>query len=395
MQDIKTVYYIGNFDKPEQNAAGKRVYGNALIFEKLGYKVILIGKSKDEQCKISPDKYGKSIFFYSFPDCSVVRVFTYIKYLSNLINREGEPCMIVRYGSPGLAIFDYALLKFCKKHKYPVVADVVDWLSSNGNNLFFDIIKTMDTFLEKAIFNRKSDGVITIGTYLANYYKTHGCRNVLIIPPIAEKYKGDFRIPSAETVNIVYAGIPFRLGKRIKSPDEVKDRLDLAVLALAGVNESVVFNIYGLTQKEYLTAYPDHDSIIKKKSDCFLFHGKKSMETVQNAVNQGDLTILLRNKKRSTNAGFPTKVVESLTCGTPVITTDTSDLRKYILPGRNGFIVKIDDLQGLQIQLDNAIRYYKQHRKEMRENCITDEHFMPDRYTELLRDFLKKIRDTT
>ena len=303
--------------------------------------------------------------------------------------------MIVRYGSPGLAIFDYALLKFCKKHKYPVVADVVDWLSSNGNNLFFDIIKTMDTFLEKAIFNRKSDGVITIGTYLANYYKTHGCRNVLIIPPIAEKYKGDFRIPSAETVNIVYAGIPFRLGKRIKSPDEVKDRLDLAVLALAGVNESVVFNIYGLTQKEYLTAYPDHDSIIKKKSDCFLFHGKKSMETVQNAVNQGDLTILLRNKKRSTNAGFPTKVVESLTLGTPVITTDTSDLRKYILPGRNGFIVKIDDLQGLQIQLDNAIRYYKQHRKEMRENCITDEHFMPDRYTELLRDFLKKIRDTT
>ena len=395
MKDSKIAYYIGNFDKPEINAAGKRVYGNALIFEKLGYKLILIGKSKDKECNISPIKYGKAIFYYSFPSCSIVRVFTYLRYLSEIIKKEGEPSVIVRYGSPGLAIFDYGLLRFCKKYKYPIIADVADWLSSNGNNLLFDIIKTVDTYLEKAIFNRKSDGVITISTYLANYYKKHGCRNVIVIPPIAEKYKGDLSIPSAETINIVYAGMPFRFGKKKKSPDEVKDRLDLAVMALAGTKESVVFNIYGLTQKDYLMAYPAHEPIIKKKSDRILFHGKKSMETVQNAVNQADLTILLRNKKRATNAGFPTKVVESLTCGTPVITTDTSDLRKYILHKKNGFIVTIDDIQELQIQLDKAIRYYKQHRKEMRENCISDEHFMPERYTELLREYLKKVRCAT
>ena len=391
MKDSKIVYYVGNFDKPEINAAGKRVYGNARIFEKLGYKVILLGKSKDKKCNISPIKYGKSIYFYSFPCCSVIRVFTYFKYLSDIIMKEGEPYVIVRYNSPGLAIFDYMLLRFGKKNKYPIVADVADWLPSNGNNWLFDIIKTTDTFLEKAVFNRKSDGLITISTYLASYYKTYGCRHVIVIPPIAEKYKGNLSIPSAETINIVYAGIPFRLGKKNKSPDKVKDRLDLAVIALAGIKESVVFNIYGLTQKDYLTAYPAHESIIKKNNNCIIFHGKKSMETVQNAVNHADLTILLRNKNRATSAGFPTKVVESLTCGTPVITTNTSDLGKYIIHRKNGFIVTINDLQGLQIQLDKAIRYYRHHRKEMRENCIADNHFIPDRYTEPLRDFLEKF----
>ena len=36
------------------------------------------------------------------------------------------------------------LMSFDKKYKYPIIADVADWLSSNGNNLLFDIIKTVD-----------------------------------------------------------------------------------------------------------------------------------------------------------------------------------------------------------------------------------------------------------
>lgn len=394
MKDLKIIYYIGNFDKPNLTAAGKRAYGNALIFEKIGYKVILIGKSKDKRCNQIPNKYGKSIYFYSFPNCNRIRVLTFIKYLSDIIKREGEPYMIVRYNSPGLAIFDYMLLRYCKKYKYPVVADVADWLPSNGYNIFFDIIKTTDTFLDKAIFNKKSDGVITISTYLANYYKKNGCKNVIVIPPITEKYKGDLNSPLAENINIVYAGIPFRLGRRIKNSDEVKDRLDLSVLALAGIKESVVFNIYGLTQEDYLIAYPAHELIINKKNDRIIFHGKKSMEIVQNDVNQADLTILLRNKNRATNAGFPTKVVESLACGTPVITTNTSDLGKYIKHKRNGFIITLEDLQGVQVQIDEAIRYYKHHRKEMRENCISDKQFLPDRYTESVSKFLQKVRSS-
>ena len=49
MNNSNIVYYIGNFGKPDGNAAGKRVYGNALVFEKLGYKVVLVGKSKSNE----------------------------------------------------------------------------------------------------------------------------------------------------------------------------------------------------------------------------------------------------------------------------------------------------------------------------------------------------------
>lgn len=45
----------------------------------------------------------------------------------------------------------------------------------------------------------------------------------------------------------------------------------------------------------------------------------------------------IREKTRKTMAGFPTKVVESMSLGTPVITTDASDLADYIKHGENEF----------------------------------------------------------
>jgi glycosyltransferase involved in cell wall biosynthesis len=38
-------------------------------------------------------------------------------------------------------------------------------------------------------------------------------------------------------------------------------------------------------------------------------------------------------------AGFPTKFVEAITCGIPVVTNNTSDLQFYLKEGVNGYFL--------------------------------------------------------
>lgn len=389
------VFYIGNFDRPELNAAGKRVYGNALIFENIGYRVILVGKSKETAHETIPAQYSKSILFYSFPHCSLANTSAFVEHIEKIVEREGKPDIVVRYGSPGLALFDKTIIKYCKNLSCPIIADVVDWLPSGGSNIVFNLVKSIDTYLEKAIYNKKSAGIIAISSYLADFYKKHGCKNVIIIPPIVEHYIRSTYRSSGKTVNIVYAGIPFRLGQKVSSAKKVKDRLDLAVEGLAGISDeeySVLFDVYGITEEEYLTAYPEHRSLIIDNRERIVFHGKQPMMTIQDAVNKADLTILLRDVTRATSAGFPTKIVESLSCGTPVITTNTSDLKKYIKHNRNGFFVNINDAKSLSIQLNEVISFYVNHRDEIKENCYQDQDFVPDRYESRLLEFLSGVR---
>jgi len=52
------ILYIGNFNFPDGNAAGKRVYGNVKLFESLGYKTAVLGFANHSE-KIDSDKFNK------------------------------------------------------------------------------------------------------------------------------------------------------------------------------------------------------------------------------------------------------------------------------------------------------------------------------------------------
>ena len=299
MEHQKIIFYVGNFNKPEVNAAGKRVYGNALVLSSIGYYVILIGKSKDKVLLGNPVSYGERIKFYSFPDVNVVNTKEYIKYIEVVKRMEGIPEIIIRYGSPGLAIFDKVLLKHFRKQNIKIIADVVDWLTPDGRNIIFNSIKSCDTYMEKAIFNAKSDGVIAISSYLGNYYKKK-VKNVVVIPPIVQEYKKN--TANNDIVNIMYAGEPFRTGIKVKDVHKIKDRLDIAVEALYEVYRRGIgnfrFDIYGITKEQYLVAFPEHKAIIDNSSEVIYFNGKKPMAEIQAKLTRSDFSILLRDVTR-------------------------------------------------------------------------------------------------
>ena len=388
MAKEKIIIYLGNFNRPDNNAPGKRVYGNALILSQLSYKVILIGKENGIADQSFPIEYGHNIFYYSFPEKGY-KTSEYINFVKRIIEKEGKPEIIIRYGSPGLALFDKALLRLCKNNNIKLITDVVDWLQSGGGNLVFSIVKGIDTYLEKSIYNKKSDGVIAISSYLSRYYASRGCKTIEI-PPLVKQYSKNES--NNKIVSIVYAGVPFRLGRQVKSSSEVKDRLDLSVEAISSIsNNNVTLNIYGLTKEQYLEAYPNHKQLVERSSDRIVFHGRKSMIEVQEAVNYADFTILLREKNRATMAGFPTKVVESLSCGTPVITTDTSDLKKYITDGENGFFVNLADTKSLTEQMEKIISIDSAERLRLKENCYKWQSFVFEEHIESMQNFIDSV----
>lgn len=386
------IIYTGIFAEPENNAAGKRVFGNSLIFEALGYDVLMLGKTQAESYK-ERKQYTEHISFESYPEFGRIRYKGYIEYLKRIIDEQVvKPVCIVRYGAPGLSIFDNEVIKLAHGQGIKVIADVVDWLSADGGNFVFNTIKTVDTYMEKALFNAKSDGVIAISSYLGNYYKKK-VKNVVVIPPIVQEYKKN--IAKNDVVNIVYAGAPFRMGLKVKDVHKIKDRLDLAVAALAEVYRmgftKLRFNIYGITKEQYLVAFPDQENIINATGEALVFNGRRPMAEIQAELTRSDFSILLREVTRGTTAGFPTKVVESMSCGTPMITTRTSDLSNYIVDEKNGFFVEIENREKLVEQLTKIISMKPDAVRAIKDNCYMGEQFLPKSFKDQMRVFISEV----
>lgn len=383
------VLYVGNFGMPTTNAPGKRVYANSLLLNRCNYKVLMIGT--DSSVKGSVKKIGDALYYMSFPVFGKSAGKKYFEWLKHWIECGNvQPKFIVRYGSPGLATFDKYLESYGKANNIPIIVDVVDWLNIDSGNLIFKVVKGIDTFLEKAVFNKHGEGLIAISSYLYDYYGKD-YKHKIIIPPLVEKYeckKQNNKIPQ-----IVYAGNPFRKGKQVKNVHAIKDRLDVAIMAFIVLERkgfAFDFHVIGMSKEEYLVAFPYQQEELDEAAHIF-FHGRQSMEKTQEMIGKMDLSILLREKTRGTMAGFPTKVVESMSLGVPVITTDTSDLMKYIKNGVSGYIVDIDNQQKLEEQLSEIITSYQNKADEIKQRIFEDKAFVIDNYEEKFRNFVTSL----
>lgn len=400
-----TVLYIGNFSFPLGNAAGKRVYANGKMLKELGYEVLFIGMSKEnvaiKSLKTTKKEYeGFTYYNFSYPNTSIDWV-NYKKTFCELrrfLEEEeiiNDLFLVIYYGSPAISLFNIRLIRFCREKKVKVIADCVDWLTTKTRNPLFDIIKWLDNTYQKSYANKKTDGVIAISSYLSNYYEKAGNMTV-IIPPLSpiDYHISELNINRSYEKIITYAGLPFRKGQIVTDCNSLKDRIDKTIILLHEAkkrNCKFVLNIYGFTKGEYLHAIPEQKKYVEDLGTHIVFHGNKSNEEVVESVKNSDFTILIRDINRDTTAGFPTKVSESISCGTPVITTKTSDLEKYIIDGKNGFFINIDDKEKALLYLKKILEMNKEEIKLMKKNCVESQLFYYRNYIKHIKDFLSKL----
>ena len=361
------IIYIGNFDFPFGNASGKRVYGNGKLLNHLGYQVVFVGMSRELDSNIrleaAKKEYdGFEYYNFSYPK-GIKQWCSYKSILKEFIMwaemRKSETAAVICYGSPRISQFIIEITKWGKKNHIKVISDCVD-------------------------------GVICISSFLQEYYKAAGKKTV-VIPPLSTYIPEEIENKENMTITFVYAGNAFRKAE-VKAHSALKDRVDKMMEILKLLKERGVKFIlfyYGTDKENYLTAFPEQKEIISYLEDSINFCGHCSNDIVVEKIKNSDFTLLVRDKKKSTMAGFPTKISESISYGTPVITTRTSDIDSYLQDGEMAVFIDEDDLKKSAQIIEKKIRQKTYER--MKQKCAYNTVFYYETFEKRMKGFLEII----
>lgn len=344
--ESKVVLYIGFFSLPDHDAAANRVLSNAKAIADIGHTVILV----DEQTDYPYESFIKSKHKVNgFDVWSLRRPNSSLSFLKKMLTVEEIKCVIqhyqkidavIAYNYPSIAL--YLLNQWCQKHQIRVIADCTEWYSGREYRFPMSILSAGDSWFRMRVVQKKLDGVICISSFLYNYYKPY--TSVVFIPPLVDRKeekwnqgKIDF---DSQKINLVYAGNP---GKS----------KDLLLPVINKINESInkdrlYLRIVGITKEQFLDIYPEAVSLIHGLHSNIEFLGRKTHSETIRIVSSSDYMVFIRPTNRVSMAGFSTKFVEAVTCGTTLITNDTGDLKTFIARIGQGYVIdNIDQLSGI------------------------------------------------
>lgn len=388
----KTVLYIGGFELPDKNAAAQRVTANAKILRSLGYNVIFVGvdktlKRNEVIVNTKKEFEGFTYFSIKYPQ-SILEWIHYIisiKYIKNL--KEINFTHIIAYNYPYLGLL--RLKNFCKKRRIVLIADCTEWYDVQGG-IMHKLIKGADVYLRMRIIQPKLDGLIVISDYLFKFYKDK-IKNLILLPPLVDismnKWNFADNREDNDKITLVYAGSPGIGGK---------DRLDKIINALVEIRKKImipfVFNILGLTKEEYLKLF--QGAYLPENSNEFIFFkGRVSHTEVLNEINKAEYVVFIRNFNLTNMAGFPTKFVEAISCGTPVLSNSTSNIEQYLINGKTGFLLNTETKEETQQSLTHALTLTKGEIMEMKQYCASTEMFNYKKYINSFQSFLNGVSE--
>ncbi len=374
------VLYIGGFSLPDKNAAAHRVISNSKIISELGHNVILVGQDVGicEREKVETTIPNLMMFNEPYPN-NMSSWFKYIfkaKKLKQLIIENNIECLIL-YNYPTFSIL--RMLPFLRKKGIKVIADCTEWYGTPDGNIVKKIIKNLDTSLRMRYLNFKIDGVITISSFLTNYYSK---TKTIEIPPLIdlfdEKYKSLDRTVDRDKINFIYAG-------QMGSKDKIMDALYSFSKQRDRGKHNFVFNVVGIEREDFVKMHNPSFSF----DEFVKFYGRRTHKEVLGMVAHSDFVLFFRDNNRVNNAGFPTKFVEAMSCGTPVITNSTSNISDYLKDGENGFIIK--EFSEIESTIERAISMNKETIIDMKKKCLKESRFHYMEYKEMMKEFLSKI----
>lgn len=363
------VAYVGPFEFPWGQAASKRVRGNAKAIMDLGYDVVVGcgGAPSPEVYLEESELSGATLSWCGLGEVksigkSLKKLLSYLFFCGAntvgwLSSKTEKPEYVIVYG--GLFAYGWHVLRWCRLNNVSVIVDLVEWydpsqLKGGRFGPFYASSKLAMRFLYP-----RFDGAIVISSYLEKHYG--GFYPTIIVPPVLGSSSS--AIPSASVkgvssgLNLIYAGTPGKkdlLAQIIFAVERVASIGKKIHLYVLGPNVEAVKNICGLMK------LPDSVSII----------GNVPQEGMERYYRLADFSVILRGSARFTRAGFPTKFVESLAFGTPVISNLTSDIGHYLRNGFNGYVVNSASVDDLFDVLCEAVDLSSARRGEMRESAL-------------------------
>ncbi|MFR1517250.1 MAG: glycosyltransferase family 4 protein [Clostridia bacterium] len=282
----------------------------------------------------------------------------------------------------------FQIAKFCKKNGYPLLIENCEWYDSSSYKLGKCDIRFLKNEMMLRHGFQKADGFISISRLLHDHNCSFGKISVRI-PAILDVQTAPYALDiHNEKIRIVYTG----------NPGKGKEHLLPMIQALAeneDLRERIEFHIYGATAKEVYSNIGKGKHFLQTYDLPVLIHGKIPQQEIQTILTQADYLLFLRPDRKSSHAGFPTKLSESLASGTPVITNNTGDIGLYLKNKQNGFLLTSGKQEELVSVLENIISLTPTQSIDMRKCArkTAEQNFDFRVYTDTIQSLLEQIRN--
>lgn len=367
---MNNVIFVGPFSFPNGGAASRRVLGVAKSIQAAGFEVKVacgqIGKGNQ-----SPEWFeGIQIFSLNERTAEhLPRALKHMVYLSMgrktiawLNSLERKPHTVVLYS--GYSPYLLHLLPWARRHGVRLIFDAVEWYDPDSLTGWLSPYQ-LNIELAMRFLLPRTGHVISISDYLHRYYLGRGCESV-VVPPTLDVFSTPARTEGRDIqrpLELVYAGSPGR--------KDLLDNILEAVLRLRRAGRNLHLSVAGIRAEDaerYLAVRSRPATEVSAGVD---FLGILGHEAAMNLVRQADFSLLLRHEARYSRAGFPTKFVESLAVGTPVVANLTSDLHRYLKEGDTGFVCAGPTPEDLEAALIRALAMTHEQHTAMRARCRT------------------------
>ena len=376
------ILFIVGFSFPLGEASSIRALNLVRLFNLCKYRVHVISDYNGIKCDNVPctyeaieDKKNSFINMTGIANKSIKRVKHYC--LNNKID-----LIIMNAKSDRVS----EIIKFAKKNSIKVIVENCEWYNFSNYKLklfdyrFWKNQKMMYLDLKKA------NGFISISRYLHN-------RNIKFapstrIPTILDVTNISYRLKRNHNYPIVisYTGNP-GVSKELLSPiiDILLNNRDL--------RDKIVLNIYGVNKRQLLK---NHGVTLKKLvgvGNNVNVCGRVSQDLISKVLYDSDYLIFIRPIRKSSNAGFPTKLGESMSAGTPVITNITGDIDLYVTNGENGFLFNANDYNELEKILYRVVEMSNKEHEKMRilARKTAETHFDYRKYENSIKELIEKM----
>ena len=321
---------------PFGTAFAARLYYLALILKESGYNVHVITAYTKEKKEIN-ETYCINDITYDISDFrnrgsldTFIGPKRFMKTISNYIKLHDVDVVIT---SRGVSYYN-KLVRLCHKYKIKCIVEQCEWLDVSSfkfKNADIRYIRMLQLFCKGY---KSADGIIAISRLLEKHFNKIGVRTVRI-PTILDVDSIQFSETANEKTIIVFTG---SLGAR----KELLYPLYKVLSDNQDLQNQIEFHIYGPSKEAVINNVGDK-TLVNGLKNVF-YHGFVSKTEVQRAISEADFQFFIRPNRRSSNAGCPTKMGESMAAGTPLITNNTGDISLYVDSGINGYLVDDGDM---------------------------------------------------
>ena len=381
-----TVIFVTNSYFPYGQAYSQRALNLSRIFRECGYTVKIIAdctKEKNEgqnffdgfEYFIAGDNSKAGRYFNNKKNC--------LKILKKLVNDDNVKAVLISGGTYDR--FDL-VRDVCTKKGIPLILEVCEWYdiaSFKLGKLDFRY-NQFNKCITKSFF--KADAFITISRMLEEHFKYSG-KPTIRIPTVIDCDEFEYSEKTDNSkIQLIHAGTA--VGK------QRKEMFREIMVALADYKQNCPFEytIFGSNKKTVLENIGNDTELLESLSDTVKIVGRIPQKEMLQKYCEADFSIFVRPDRRSSHAGFPTKLAESMAAGTPVIANDTGDIGLYLKDGFNGFLLK----DGSQETLKEVLNRITDNRNEfltMRRNARKTvlKHFSYTEYKTDVETLLKEL----